>query len=188
MDTAALIHLSQQLIEDGQRLVESENFAEAREKFKQSVALYPSAQGLTFWAWMESYEGNIAFAIDLCQKAIALNPHFGNAYNDIGCYYVLLEQFELAEAWLEKAKSAVDYDFPQFPYLNLGRLHIRLGNIQKAIQEFRGALTFDPHNAEARYMIQHLSAPDFLPLGYIKSSFQLTESEEDPYVSVFSLN
>ena len=188
MNTATTKLLCKQLIHEGQRLAEEEKYKEAKAKFQQSVTLYPTAEGLTYWAWMESYEGNIITAIDLCKKAISLNPEFGNAFNDIGCYLIALDQAESAIEWLEKAKCTETYDYPHYPYLNLGRLYFKLGHIEKARQEFLGALALDKHNAEARYMVTHFTSDDQYEEKTIHSKFTPLSTQDETYISIFSRN
>ena len=60
-----------------------------------------------------------------CLRAIEIDPHFGNPYNDIGVH--LMQQGKLEEAipWLEKAKQARRYEPRQFPSMNLGRVYLQ---------------------------------------------------------------
>jgi tetratricopeptide (TPR) repeat protein len=57
---------------------------------------------------------------------------------------------------LEKAKQAKRYEPRHFPYLNLGRVYLAKGMIQKALQEFRGALERNPNDPELTQLIDEL--------------------------------
>src|SRR6187431_807512 len=69
--------------------------------YQRSIALYPTAEGHTFLGWAYSFEGRIDDAIDECKKAIAVDPDFGNPYNDIGVYLVQLGREAQAIPWLK---------------------------------------------------------------------------------------
>ena len=60
-----------------------------------------------------------------------------------------LQRLDEAIPWLEKAKTAARYDPRHFPYLNLGRIYAAKGMIQKALEEFRGALDYNPQDPMA---------------------------------------
>jgi tetratricopeptide (TPR) repeat protein len=46
--------------------------------------LHPTAQAHTSLGWTYHFQGKLLDAIAECQRAIELDPHFGNPYNDIG--------------------------------------------------------------------------------------------------------
>lgn len=83
-------------------------------------------------------------AIAACRQAIAVDPTYGNPYNDIGAYLIELEQWEESIPWLEKATVAPRYESPQYPYMNLGRVYEYLGQYETALGCFDQALHLDP--------------------------------------------
>src|ERR1700730_17686227 len=85
-----------------------------------------------------------------------IDPEFGNPYNDIGVYLMQQEKLDEAIPWLEKAKQAKRYEPRHFPYLNLGRVHKAKGMIQKALEEFRGALERNPNDSDLAQLIEQL--------------------------------
>jgi Tfp pilus assembly protein PilF len=85
-----------------------------------------------------------------------LDPEFGNPYNDIGVYLMQLERLDDAIPWLERAKSATRYEPRHFPYINLGRVYLSKGMIQKALEEFRGALKINPGDQELTQLVEEL--------------------------------
>jgi Tfp pilus assembly protein PilF len=124
--------------------------------YKESIALHPTADAHTYLGWAYSFQGKLKDAIVQCEIAIQIDPDFGNPYNDIGVYLMQQQQFDEAVPWLEKAKLAKRYEPRHFPYLNLGRVYVAKGMLQKALEEFRGALRLDPGNADLVQTIEQL--------------------------------
>jgi len=126
--------------------------------YKKSISIYPTADAHTYLGWTYSFQGRIEEAIAECETAITIDPEFGNPYNDIGVY--LLQQQKLDEAipWLENAKGAKRYEPRHFPYLNLGSIYATKGMINRALEEFRGALKFDLDNTIALEAIKRLES------------------------------
>jgi Tfp pilus assembly protein PilF len=124
--------------------------------YKESIALHPTADAHTYLGWAYSFQGKLKDAIVQCEIAIQIEPDFGNPYNDIGVYLMQQQQFDEAVPWLEKAKLAKRYEPRHFPYLNLGRVYVAKGMLQKALEEFRGALRLDPGNADLVQTIEQL--------------------------------
>src|SRR3954470_4923446 len=77
--------------------------------YGKSIEVYPTAEAYTFRGWAYSFQGRIDEAIGECHKAIAVDPEFGNPYNDIGSYMFARGELEAAVPWLEKAKTAPRY-------------------------------------------------------------------------------
>ncbi len=132
--------------------------AEAIQLYRDSIAVCPTADAHTYLGWTYSFQGKIDEAIAECEIAITIDPEFGNPYNDIGVY--LIEQKKLDEAipWLEKATEAKRYEPRHFPYLNLGRIFAAKGMINRALEEFRGALKFNPDDLMALQAIEELES------------------------------
>ena len=126
--------------------------------YKQSIALYPTADAHTYLGWAYSFQGRIEDAIAECEIAIKLDPEFGNPYNDIGVYLMQQQRLDEAIPWLEKAKLAKRYEPRHFPYQNLGRVYVSKGMLQKALQEFRGALCIEPRNTQIAELIEQLES------------------------------
>jgi tetratricopeptide (TPR) repeat protein len=124
--------------------------------YKESISLCPTADAHTYLGWAYSFQGRIDDAIAQCEIAIQIDPEFGNPYNDIGVYLMQQQKLEEAVPWLEKAKQAKRYDPRHFPYLNLGRVYVAKGMLQKALAEFRGALRLNPEDADLAQTIEEL--------------------------------
>lgn len=117
---------------------------EAATLYKRSIDLHPTAEAHTFLGWTYSFMGKLDEAIEECQRAIRVDPDFGNPYNDIGAYLIERGQFDEAIPWFEKAMQAKRYESPAFPHLNLGRVYERKGKWSEAIDSYKKALTLNP--------------------------------------------
>ncbi len=126
--------------------------------YKKSLEIEPTAEGHTFLGWTYSFMGRLEEAIAECHKAIAVDPEFGNPYNDIGAYYIQMGKLDEAIPWLEKAKSAKRYENPEFPHCNLGRVYEYKGYWPLALKEYRAALNIRPDYLPARVALQELEA------------------------------
>jgi tetratricopeptide (TPR) repeat protein len=124
--------------------------------FQRSIEVQPTAEGHTYLGWSLSHLGRIEEAIAECQKAIAIDPDFGNPYNDIGVYLVELDRSEEAIAWLEKATQAKRYCCYQFPYFNLGRILLQQGKVPEARRLFERALEYDPDYLPAKTALEEI--------------------------------
>jgi Tfp pilus assembly protein PilF len=134
------------------------NLEEAIRLYKQSIDVHPTADAHTYLGWTYSFQGKIEEAIAECEIAISLDPDFGNPYNDIGVYLMQQQKLDEAIPWLEKAKQARRYEPRHFPYLNLGHVYAAKGMINKALEEFRGALQWDPCNSMVLKAIEELES------------------------------
>lgn len=112
--------------------------------YKQSIALFPTAEAYTFLGWSYSMIDLYDEAIRLCKEAIAVDPAYGNPYNDIGAYLIELGRWEDAIPWLEEATSAPRYRSPEYAYMNLGRVYEHLGQLYEALLNYNRALAAAP--------------------------------------------
>ena len=134
----------------------AQEFDNAIRLYKESIAIYSTADAHTYLGWAYSFIGRLNEAIAQCEIAISLDPEFGNPYNDIGVYLMQQERHDDAIPCLERAKSAKRYEPRHFPYINLGRIYLTKGMIQKAIEEFRGALAINPGDNELAQLVEEL--------------------------------
>ena len=112
--------------------------------YQQSIALHPTAEAHTFLGWTYSFQGNLDAAISECKEAIAVDPEFGNPYNDIGSYLIKLGRLDEAIPWLESALKAPRYEPRHYPHCNLGQVYWAKGMLGKALEEFEQALQIEP--------------------------------------------
>jgi len=136
----------------------AQDFDQAIRLYKESIALYPTADAHTYLGWAYSFKGRLNEAIAQCEIAIRLDPDFGNPYNDIGVYLMQQQKLDDAIPWLERAKNAKRYEPRHFPYINLGRVYLTKGMIQKAIEEFTGSLSINPDDSELAQLVEELKS------------------------------
>jgi len=116
----------------------------AIEYYKRSIALHPTAEAHTFLGWTYSFQGRLEDAIAACKDAIAVDPDFGNPYNDIGSYLFKLGRLDEAVPWLEDAIRAKRYEPRHFPHGNLGQVYWAKGELVRAADQFERALAIEP--------------------------------------------
>jgi len=118
--------------------------------YRESIALHPTAEAHTFLGWTYSFQGRLDDAIAACKQAIAVDPDFGNPYNDIGSYLIKLGRLDEAIPWLERAIEAPRYEPRHYPHCNLGQVFWGKGELNKAIAAFERALAIEPDYPFAR--------------------------------------
>lgn len=131
-------------------------FEEAILNYNKSIELYPTAEAHTYLGWTYSFLGDMDRAIEECKNAIAIDPDFGNPYNDIGAYLIQKGQGEEAITWLELALKAKKYENPQFAHLNIGRVLESKGLWFEALDEFRIAKELSPDYTLAKQYFNKL--------------------------------
>ncbi len=132
------------------------DYDRAVELYRGSIALHPTAEAHTFLGWTFHFQGKIQEAIAECKRAIALDPDFGNPYNDIGAYLIDLGLFDEAIPWIERAIVAKRYEPRHFPYFNLGRAYLAKGSINRARELFQKALEIEPRYTLASQALEKL--------------------------------
>jgi len=113
---------------------------EAVRHYKRSLEIESSAEGHTFLGWAYSFMGRLDEAIDECRRAIAIDPEFGNPYNDIGAYLLQSGAVDEAIPWLEKARTAPRYENPEYAWCNLGKAYELKGLWPLAREAYQQAL------------------------------------------------
>jgi Tfp pilus assembly protein PilF len=112
--------------------------------YQQSLRTKETAEGHTFLGWAYASLGRLDDAIGECKCAIAIDPEYGNPYNDIGSYMIEKGAFDDAQPYLEKALKLSRCDSPHAAHFNLGRVFVQRGMLLKAAEEFRSSLRRDP--------------------------------------------
>ena len=124
--------------------------------YTKSIEICPTAEAYTFRGWARSFEKDYASAIEDCHRAIDLDPEFGNPYNDIGAYYLELNDPDEAIPWLRMALKAKRYESYCFPHFNLGRVYEAKEQLDKALEHFRKALEENPRYALAAKAVERV--------------------------------
>jgi Tfp pilus assembly protein PilF len=134
------------------------DLAAAMAAYRESIALAPSAEAHTYLGWVLGMQGRLDEAIAECERAIALDPDFGNPYNDIGVYLMYKGLPDQALPWLERAKLAPRYERRHFPYLNAGQIFAARGMLVRALAEFETALALAPADPTAQHAVRTTAA------------------------------
>jgi tetratricopeptide (TPR) repeat protein len=134
------------------------NLTRAVELYSESIATLPTAEAYTFRGWAYRFMDRLDDAIAECMQAIAIDPEFGNPYNDIGSYLMAKGELDAAITWLEQAKRAPRYDPRHFPYMNLGRLYEAKGMPLQAMKEYLAALEIAPGEPTCVHSVARLQA------------------------------
>jgi tetratricopeptide (TPR) repeat protein len=124
--------------------------ADAIALYQESLTHFPTAEAHTYLGWAYAMLKRYEAAIEECERAIELDPDFGNPYNDIGAYLIELNRWEEALPWLERAQRAPRYVNPEFACFNAGRVHDHFGRWPEAVEAYRMALALNPLYALAR--------------------------------------
>ena len=124
--------------------------------YKKSLEIFPTAEAYTFLGWTYSFLGDLNKAIEECKNAIAVDPDFGNPYNDIGAYLIQQGKYDEAITWLELALKAKRYENPHFAHLNIGRVLEAKGLWFEALDEFRIAKELAPEYTLAKQYFNKL--------------------------------
>ena len=144
------------LWQEGYRLQMAGDLDAAITAYRRSLTVRPTAEAHTFLGWAMSFQGRLAEAIEECHRAIAVDPEFGNPYNDIGVYLMQQDKLDEAIPWLERAKSAPRYEPRHFPYMNLGRVYAKQGKWREALRELEAAVRVAPRDPGARHALHEL--------------------------------
>jgi len=146
------------LINEGLRAQQDQELDRAIELYRNSIEVCPTAEGHTYLGWALSYQGKFDDAIEHCHQAIAIDPEFGNPYNDIGVYLMQRNRPQEAIPWLEKAKLATRYEPRHYPCINLGHIYSERGELFKAIAEFEQAAKLAPDDERIRRHLDELKS------------------------------
>jgi tetratricopeptide (TPR) repeat protein len=130
----------------------------ALELYKQSIAAYPTAEAHTFLGWTYSFLKQTDEAIEECHRAIAVDPDFGNPYNDIGAYLIEKGDLPAAIPWLKRAQQAPRYEAYFYPHFNLGRIYETQHRYFEALDEYQMALDLNPQYALAARALRRLQS------------------------------
>src|SRR5918998_4125870 len=134
------------------------DYEEAIELYKRSIAVYPTAEAHTFLGWVYSFQHRYDAAIEECLEAIRVDPTFGNPYNDIGSYLVAKGDLYSCVKWFKCALLAPRYESYAFPHMNLGRVYEQRGRLLDAARHYGLALEQEPHYTQAAVALRKLQA------------------------------
>ncbi len=144
------------LFQSGIKALKNKDYEKAKDEFKASMTLIPTADALTYLGWIEDLLGNSKNAIKLCFQAIQLDPEFGNAYNDIGRYLLNDGKTEESIMWFEKSINSPRNNLKQFSHLNLGNIYSESNQPMKAFHHYKQANKISPNNKEIKKQLESI--------------------------------
>lgn len=148
--------MSVQYFREAYKAQEQGDVHTAIDLYKKSIDAFETPEALTFMGWALSFLNRYEEAIELCKRAINIDPEFGNPYNDIGAYMIELGRLDEAIPYLEEALRAPKYDTHCFPQYNLGRVWEKKGMIRKAQETYQRALEDNPDYKPALKALEQL--------------------------------
>jgi tetratricopeptide (TPR) repeat protein len=128
----------------------------AKPELETLAAQAPGQARYPYWLARLDYDDNqYAPAVAKLEKAIALDPSFSRAYDNLGLCYEALGRFDDAQKAWERAiaLNAEERTFSPWPPLNLGLLLTRLDRLDEAEVRFRESLRIDASFAPAHYQL-----------------------------------
>ena len=131
---------------------------EAIELYTRSIEIWPTAEAYTFRGWAMSYQSRLDEAIAECNKAIEVDPGFGNPYNDIGAYLIQKGDLYGAIPWLKRALEAKRYECYFYPHFNLGRIYEQHGDLIRAMNCYKAAYDVNHNYVQALNAFRRLQA------------------------------
>ena len=124
--------------------------------YRRSIELAPSPLAHTFLACALAHGGRVDEAIAECREAIRLDPELGNAWSDLGAYYLEKGEGDRAASYLDRANRKTRFERTHHVHANLGRAHWKQGLLMKALEEFRTAVALEPRNLQAKKSIREI--------------------------------
>ena len=111
--------------------------------------------------------GKLELALKICRRGLKYNPRFVKGHTTLGCIYLDLKNDELAAASFQKA---LDLEPENLLALRcLGRLHIRLRNIEQALMVYKMLVLFAPDDFAIQKIVQKLQNLSYQRYEYFAS-------------------
>ena len=88
--------------------------------------------------------GEYQLSLKYFERALALQPKYPEARNNLGTLYLVMGKWDKAIACFKEAVSDIIYNSPQFAYNNMGYAYFKKGDYDKAIESYKLALRSSP--------------------------------------------
>jgi tetratricopeptide (TPR) repeat protein len=128
----------------------------ARPELEKLAAANPQETRYIYWLARLDYDDQkFAAAVQNLRKAIAIQPDFMKAHDNLALCQEALGQYEEAErAWQEANRlNRTQRPSSAWPPLNFGIMLLKLGKLEAAETHLREALQYDAKFAEAHYRL-----------------------------------
>jgi Tfp pilus assembly protein PilF len=139
----------------GRAFLEARKFGEARDRLRETIALYPDHdQARALLAWSEYFVGNFASAIITFKSALRRQPTWEGLYDGLGWSRFRLQRYHLSIAAF---RPALDRNPDYTDALNglgsaqfeLGQYDVALPTLEKALRRSRPLIGDEPVEAAA---------------------------------------
>ena len=88
--------------------------------------------------------GKYKLSLKYFERALALQPKYPEARNNLGTLYLVMGKWDKAIACFKEVVSDILYNTPQFAYNNMGYAYFKNGDYDKAIESYKLALRSSP--------------------------------------------
>ncbi|MGA1790178.1 MAG: protein kinase domain-containing protein [bacterium] len=130
---------------------------EAKALLLKSIMLNPeSVQGHYLLGRLYSKQKNNAGAIASYQKAVELNPQMTEAFFNLGYSYAINKDYIKAEEMYQRVIE-LSPPFLDEALFNLALVQVKLGNLQRGIENLEQAIEVNPENNQAKKLLQQLN-------------------------------
>lgn len=136
----------------------AKNYEAAIRLYKKSIEAFPTAEAYTFLGWTYSFQGEYDLAITECLAAIAVDPAFGNPYNDIGSYLIAKGNYYDCVRWFKLAIDSIRYEARAYPHFNLAHVYEKRGRLLEAAKHYGLALDEQPNYTQAYNALRRVQA------------------------------
>jgi tetratricopeptide (TPR) repeat protein len=127
-------------------------FNEAQREFEIYIDLEPGVgRGYYLLGQLFRDKGLVNKAIELWKRAIAKEPNFLAAYNDLGVALLKQERFDEASNVLNAGLKINSKD--SFLHYNLGCVYLNIELYEKAVKEFKEAIALNCQVEDVRYLL-----------------------------------
>jgi len=130
-------------------------FRIAAEHHGTSYLLSPSAESACYLGMTYSIDNQDSLAWQ--RKAIETNPHFGEAWNEIGEILMKRDEPENAVSWFREAIASKNYSKRQVAWTNLTRVQMELNQDVSAFFSAQKAVELFPEDKELTELLFYLS-------------------------------
>lgn len=120
------------------------DYEAAIERYRRALEIHATARIHNYLAWSLSELERYEEAASHSRQAIALDPDYPNAYNDLGAYLIEQGKPVEAEPWLREAITMDGYCCTHFAYYQLGRSLLLQSRIREAREALQTALMIHP--------------------------------------------
>jgi superkiller protein 3 len=94
-------------------------------------------------------------AVTELKAALALDPHYTDAHNNLGVAYVELKDYDKAMKEFQASLADRTYRTPEKVHLNMGNMYANQGVMSEAVRSFQKALEVNP-----KYLLAYLGLGD----------------------------